>query len=469
LRYYLASLYKAYFLNPTLSFSNNDFATLNLHPALLKQLSHLGYQQMTPIQRESLPAILQGRDVLAQAKTGSGKTAAFGIGVLSRLNTAQSDVQALIVTPTRELADQVAKALRDLARFESNIKILILCGGAPVKPQRNSLQHGAHIVVGTPGRIEQHLREGSLTCKALSALVLDEADRMLDMGFYEDIDKILTYLPAQRQTLLFSATYNEEVVALGKTLLHDPLSVLLEHETTPSITSYLYGVAGAEKSACLLSLLQHFAPERALVFCNTKIAVRDLAQTLNNAGISARALHGDLEQYERTDVLVQFANRSCVVLVATDLASRGLDIESLEMVVNYELPHDGALYTHRIGRTGRAGASGLALSLLDENLPEYLEGEILTCKPEVSRMRLQAPNLTLVIEGGKKAKLRKGDILGALSKDVGIPANQIGQIDIYEHQSYVAIAREAALQNEKTLKTLRIKGRKFPLWILEGI
>ncbi len=421
---------------------------------------------MTPIQRESLPAILQGRDVLAQAKTGSGKTAAFGIGVLSRLNTAQSEVQALILTPTRELADQVAKALRDLARFESNIKILILCGGAPVKPQRNSLQHGAHIIVGTPGRIEQHLREESLTCNALTALVLDEADRMLDMGFYEDIDKILTYLPAQRQSLLFSATYNDEVVALGKTLLHDPLSVLLESEANP-ITSYLYGVATAEKSTCLLSLLQHFKPERALVFCNTKIAVRDLAQTLNNAGISALALHGDLEQYERTDVLVQFANRSCVVLVATDLASRGLDIESLEMVINYELPHDGALYTHRIGRTGRAGASGMALSLIDdENVPEYLEGEMLTCKPEVSRMRLQAPNLTLVIEGGKKAKLRKGDILGALSKDVGIPGDQIGVIDIYEHQSYVAIAREAALQNEKILKALRIKGRKFPLWIL---
>ncbi len=445
----------------------DNFATLPLTPAMLEQLQVLHYTRMTPIQQESLPHILQGRDILAQAKTGSGKTAAFGIGLLQRLEIDRSGVQALILTPTRELADQVAKALRDLARFADNIKILTLCGGTPVKPQRISLSHGAHIVVGTPGRIEQHLREESLTCNALSTLVLDEADRMLDMGFYEDIAKIISYLPPQRQSLLFSATYSDEVIALGATLLHDPLTIRIESEANP-IETYAYRMEASEKPSCLLTLLQQFAPERALVFCNTKIAARELAYYLQEHGVSALSLHGDLEQYERTDVLVQFSNRSCAVLVATDVASRGLDIEALEMVINYELPHEHALYTHRIGRTGRAGATGIALSLLDAESPvlEYLNTTLLPCESRPVRLNLQAPNITLVIEGGKKEKLRKGDILGALSKDAQIPGEHIGQIDIYERQSYVAIASSSVLKHENVLKALRIKGRKFPLWIL---
>ncbi len=445
----------------------DTFSTLPLTSAMLEQLEILGYTHMTPIQQSSLPHILQRRDIMAQAKTGSGKTAAFGIGILAHLDLERSGVQSLILTPTRELADQVAKALRDLARFAKNIKILTLCGGTPVKPQRISLQHGAHIVVGTPGRIEQHLREGSLTCNTLSSLVLDEADRMLDMGFYEDIEKIISYLPAQRQSLLFSATYSDEVIALGNTLLHDPLSIRIESEANP-IDIHAYRVEASEKPVCLLNLLKQFSPQRALIFCNTKIAARELSHFLQEHGVSSLALHGDLEQYERTDVLVQFSNRSCSVLVATDVASRGLDIESLEMVINYELPHDSAIYTHRIGRTGRAGETGIALSLINAEsaLPEYLETPFEPCESGPVALNLQAPNITLVIEGGKKEKLRKGDILGALSKDAGITGTHIGQIDIYERQSYVAIARESVIAHEDVLKTLRIKGRKFPLWIL---
>ncbi len=456
--------------------NHNDFSILPLPDAMLRNLKELGYSVMTPVQAGSLPLILENRDVIAQAKTGSGKTAAFGIGLLSKLDVKKFRVQSLVLCPTRELADQVAKELRRLARFAHNIKVLTLCGGTAFGPQLGSLRHGAHIIVGTPGRVLQHLEKGSLLLDALETLVLDEADRMLDMGFIEEITKVIGHVPLQRQTLLFSATFPDAIMQLCGTVQREPVTVRTVSEERPNrIIERFYGVARDAKLPTLIRILAHFRPERSIVFCNTKIEAREIAESLHRRGIDALAIHGDLEQYERTDVLVQFANRSCSVLVATDVAARGLDIKELEAVVNYDMPQDPEVYTHRIGRTGRAGEEGLAFSLFtgDEALDAdaYRDGsrrfEEADELPESQRFTLQPPNVTLVIEGGKKDKVRPGDILGALTGEAGLDGKSVGKIDIYERQSYVAIERGMAARAYERLKNGKIKGRKFSVWVLE--
>ena len=454
----------------------NAFSTLSLPDAMLHNLNELGYAQMTPVQSQSLPHILQGRDVTAKAKTGSGKTAAFGIGLLCHLDVKKFRVQSLVLCPTRELADQVAKELRRLARFAHNVKVLTLCGGTPFGPQLGSLRHGAHIVVGTPGRVLQHLERGSLSLEALNTLVLDEADRMLDMGFIEEISKVIAHAPARRQTLLFSATFPEGITQLGAEIQREAVSVESSAEEVKALISeYFYDVERDAKLSALIAILAHFTPERTIVFCNTKLESDELAAALRGKGVDALAIHGDLEQYERIDVLVQFSNRSCSVLVATDVAARGLDIKELDAVVNYDMPQSEAVYTHRIGRTGRAGASGLAFTLFTSeeaiDADGYRNGarrfEEIDALPAPEGFRLTPPNVTLVIEGGKKDKVRPGDLLGALTGEAGIEGKYVGKIDIYERQSYVAISRERAQEAYRRLKNGRIKGRSFPVWVLE--
>jgi ATP-independent RNA helicase DbpA len=396
--------------------------------------------------------------------------------VLSRLDVKKFRVQSLVLCPTRELADQVAKELRRLARFAHNIKVLTLGGGTPFGPQLGSLRHGAHIVVGTPGRVLQHLDKGSLQLEALETLVLDEADRMLDMGFIEEIGKVIAHAPARRQTLLFSATFPEEILELSSAIQKEALHIrTIAEERANRIVERFYGVTRDEKLPTLIRILARFRPERSIVFCNTKIDSREVAAALHRKGIDALAIHGDLEQYERNDVLVQFANRSCSVLVATDVAARGLDIKELEAVINYDMPRDREVYIHRIGRTGRAGKEGLAFSLFtgDEALDadayrsssrRFEEADDL---PEPGEYTLEPPNVTLVIEGGKKDKVRPGDLLGALTGEAGIAGRYVGKIDIYERQSYVAIDRSVAGEAYKRLKNGKIKGRKFSVWMLE--
>ena len=341
------------------------FSALHLKTPMLKNLASLGYAEMTPIQAHSLPLILAGKDVIAKAKTGSGKTAAFGIGLLSRMEVTSSRVQALVLCPTRELADQVGKELRRLARFTDNIKILTLCGGVPFGPQLGSLEHGAHVVVGTPGRLLDHLRRGSLDLTGLQTLVLDEADRMLDMGFQDEISALIAATPKKRQTLLFSATYPEAIAAMSATIQHEPVEVSVdEAHDEGAIEQMLYEVDKEERTAAVARILGHYRPESTLVFCNTRMECQEVADALVKRGFSALAIHGDLEQRERDQVLVRFANKSVSVLVATDVAARGLDIKELSAVINYELSRDPEIHIHRIGRTGRAGEQGLALSLV---------------------------------------------------------------------------------------------------------
>jgi len=452
---------------------NNDFSILSLSKEILSNLNKIGYKEMTPIQSEALPHILEGHDVIAQAKTGSGKTAAFGIGVLDRLDVKKFRVQSLILCPTRELADQVAKELRMIAKFRHNVKILTLCGGVAFYPQVNSLKHFAHIVVGTPGRILKHLDKESLDLENLQTLVLDEADRMLDMGFIEEIQKVLDYAPKQRQTLLFSATYPDEIISLSSSIQKDAINIKTTSiESVNKITQRFYKVEEGLKLQTLINIFSNFKPDNAIVFCNTKLECDEVAKKLQKKNIDALALHGDLEQYERNDVLVQFANKSCRVLVATDVAARGLDIKELGCVVNYDIPHVKETYIHRIGRTGRAGREGLAFVLYDgyNDIDEYSdEGMIfedISTLKTVNNFEMKPPYITIVIEGGKKDKIRKGDLLGALTGDVGLKGSSVGQIDIYERQSYVAIESAFVDEVEKKLSRGKIKGKKFSVWVL---
>jgi ATP-dependent RNA helicase DbpA len=450
-----------------------NFSKLSLSQNMLRNLESLGYMSMTAIQAEALPIILNGKDVIAQAKTGSGKTAAFGIGLLNKLNVKKFRVQSLILCPTRELADQVAKELRKIARFEHNIKILMLTGGESFGKQLGSLAHQAHIVVGTPGRILKHLNKGSLELTNLQTLVFDEADRMLDMGFIEEIESVLEYVPKERQTLLFSATYDESILSVSQRIQKDPVSVKTETKEEPNkIKEFFYGVKNKEEA--FVKILSEYRPQNVIVFTNTKLAARELAESLQKRKIDALAIHGDLEQYERNDVLVQFANASCPILVATDVAARGLDIKELSMVLNFDIPHGSETYTHRIGRTGRAGAEGIAITLYDtyesEKADEYRD-DTRSFMDESdlkgsSNYELPPQNITLVIEGGKKDKLRAGDLLGALTGEAGLPGTSIGKIDIYDRQAYVAIKREDIEKALHSLKNGKIKNKKFSVWAL---
>jgi len=448
------------------------FSTLPLQPALLQAVDVLGYAQMTPIQAASLPPMLEGRDVIAQAMTGSGKTAAFGLALLSKLDVDAIRTQALVLCPTRELADQVSKEIRRLASAIPNIKLLTLCGGIPLGPQIASLAHAPHIVVGTPGRIQDLLAKKALKLDALKVLVLDEADRMLDMGFEEDIAAILKQAPKKRQTLLFSATWPESIRAISKSFQRDPVAVTIEttHADT-AIEQHFFEVELPRKVDALLLLLAIHKPESALVFCNTRRDVDDVAEQLSQRGHVALALHGDMEQRDRDEVLLRFANRSCSVLVATDVAARGLDIKDLPAVISYELPTDADAHVHRIGRTGRAGNTGLALSMVaarETNRVGMIESA-LGIKARWGRLDLSQrfpkpappPMITLAIDGGRQDKLRPGDIVGALTGESGLHKDAIGKIDTFATRSYVAVARGEAAHALERLRAGKIKGRNF--------
>ena len=451
------------------------FSALTLPGPLLQNLETLGYNTMTPVQAESLPVILDGRDLIARAKTGSGKTAAFGIGMLKRLDTQKRQLQELVLCPTRELAEQVAGELRRLARAMPNVKIVTLCGGVPLGPQRASLQSGVHIAVGTPGRIEDHLGKETLSLQQIHTLVLDEADRMLDMGFGDDIARIAAQTPPSRQTLLFSATFPETITAISRTLMKNPVTVTVDTEHEEGDIIHRFYRTGSNRDTLLLQLLSHYRPKSAVIFCNTKIDCDAVADTLDSAGFSALALHADYDQRERTERLVRFANGSCALLVATDVAARGLDIKSLQAVVNYELPHDPEVYVHRAGRTGRAGERGLVLSIVTPaekrraaNIMEAMESTIETIEADTLQNATVTPMhpqyTTLAILGGKKNKLRPGDLLGALTGDAGIDNAAVGKIDVMEKITYVAIRTDQAAQALRQLQNGKIKGKKFRVW-----
>jgi ATP-independent RNA helicase DbpA len=463
---------------PTDASASPSFNELPLSPAMQANLQQLGYLAMTPIQAASLPLALAGHDLIAQAKTGSGKTAAFALALLTKLNPRNFGVQSLVLCPTRELADQVTQEIRRLARAEDNIKILTLCGGATMRPQMSSLEHGAHIVVGTPGRIMDHLERGSLNLEALNTLVLDEADRMLDMGFFDDIAKVARSCPKERQTLLFSATYPEGIEKLSRQFLRDPQQVkLTEQHTATKIRQRFYEISKDQRLNAVGMLLNHFRPVSTIAFCNTRQQCRDLLDVLHKQGFNALTLHGELEQRERDQVLVQFANRSCSVLVATDVAARGLDIAQLEAVINVDITFEPEVHVHRVGRTGRVDEEGWAFSLASGNemervsVIEKLHGfeaewhKLSELTPTGSEV-LMPLMVTLQILGGRKEKIRAGDVLGALTKDAGFAKEQIGKINVTEFSTYVAVERKIAREALRKLNEGTVKGKRVKVYFL---
>jgi len=457
----------------------NAFSTTKLSTALLDNLTSLGYMEMTEIQAQSLPLLLEGKDVIAQAKTGSGKTVAFGLGLLHNLDVKRFRVQALVLCPTRELADQVALEIRKLARAIHNIKVLTLCGGAPMGPQIGSLEHGAHIIVGTPGRVEDHIRKNRLSLAELNTLVLDEADRMLDMGFEAPLEYIVANCPDTRQNLLFSATYPKKIEQLVSHLMTAPVKVEVKSNHDHStINQYFYEVEGNDaRINAVERLLYQFQPTSAIIFCNTKLECQSLSDKLSQQGFDCSALHGDLEQKDRDRTLVRFANKSITILIATDVAARGIDVDDVEMVVNYHIAHDPEVHVHRVGRTGRAGKTGVACSLISAKevhkvirLEDYLQQTItpksLPSDSVFKNSIVQATMVTLQIDGGKKNKLRPGDILGGLTANHAIKGDQIGKIKVQATSAFVAVEKSIAKLALKTISEGKMKGRNFRVRII---
>lgn len=456
---------------PAVDAAGQPFSELPLAPAMLATLEQLEYRTMTPIQAASLPIALAGHDLIAQAKTGSGKTAAFGLALLSRLNPQSFAVQAMVLCPTRELADQVTQEIRRLARFQENIKVLPLCGGSAMRNQITSLENGVHIVVGTPGRIMDHMERGTIKLDELNTLVLDEADRMLDMGFHDDIAYVAKRCPKERQTLLFSATYPEGIAQLAKQFLRQPQEVkLLEQHAESKIRQRFYEVEHKDRLQAVATLLKHYRPVSTLAFCNTKQQCRDLMEVLRGQGIQSLTLNGDLEQRERDQVLIQFANRSISVLVATDVAARGLDIDQLEAVINVDVTPDPEIHIHRIGRTGRGDEEGWALSLCSSGDRRRVAAiaQAMNCQLPVHELSeleakdeapLVPPMSTLQILGGRKDKIRPGDVLGALTGEAGFTREQVGKITVTDQSTYVAVARSIAREAVRKLSAGKVKGK----------
>lgn len=450
-----------------------SFASLNIAPAQLKNLVLMGYEEMTAIQAEALPFALNGEDLIAQAKTGSGKTAAFGIPLLDNVNSLDTSVQALVVCPTRELSSQVAEELRRLAKYKENLKITVLCGGVSIGTQIKSLSHGSHVVVGTPGRLYDLLQKQHLDLSKAQTLVLDEADRMLEMGFKEQISDVIKFLPAQRQTMLFSATFPDDIVEISEQYQNEPQEIIVEsHHARAVIDQQFYICQHNDKLPALVRLISANDFSQAMIFCNTKKLVAEVYQYLQDKGYSCLSIHGDMEQREREQVLIQFKHKSANFLVATDVAARGLDVEALPAVINYELPREQDTYVHRIGRTGRAGLEGVSLTIFTEKerfklgklgkkLDQVFEYESIDSLPNNRIIPRKPEFVTLYISGGRKDKIRKGDILGALTKTANIEGKYIGQIDIAERSSYVAVSFDQARNASSRLNQSKIKGRKF--------
>jgi ATP-independent RNA helicase DbpA len=447
-----------------------DFAALALPAPLAQAIAAAEYTTPTEVQAASLPAILEGRDVIGQARTGSGKTVAFALGLLAALDAGATRLQGLVLCPTRELADQVSREIRKLARFIPNVKVLTLCGGVPLRPHLASLAHEPHLVVGTPGRILELIENDALPLAGIRVLVLDEADRMLDMGFADAIGSVVDRLPEQRQTLLFSATFPDDIRALSRRFQREPLEVTVAApEGGDDIEQLFVEVDGPRKPDALAALLAERRPESALVFCNTRHDTRAVAEELERRGFSVLALHGDLDQRERDEMLVRFANRSARVLVATDVAARGLDIAGLPLVVNHDVASDADIHLHRVGRTGRAGARGVAITLCAPK--EAARANAIaaslgkparwTRAPVAKGAALRADYATLAIDAGRQDKLRPGDVLGALTGSAGLPAEAVGKIDVFPTRTYVAVSAKQADAALARLRAGKIKGRSF--------
>ena len=456
---------------------NNSFSSLHVNKKLLENIDSLGFSSMTPVQQKAIPIILEGSDLIAKSKTGSGKTIAFGIGILQSLDVKKFNIQFLVICPTRELCEQVATELRKLARLEHNVKIVTIYGGESLGNQRRSLEKGAHIVVGTPGRIIDHIGKESIDLSHIQILVLDEADRMLDMGFYDDISYIKTKLPSKLQTLLFSATYPDDIKNLVAKVMHDPKTVTIEEDNEGYLKQLTCKVNKEEKYETLKTILYSYRPDSVIIFCNTKVDVEEVTHKLYSDGFDTEYLHGGLEQNIRNEMLLMFANKSIPILVTTNLAARGIDIKDISLVINYDLPQDKEVYLHRVGRTARAGDEGISISLYSQNDINQLDAIKELVKTDIeeidlktltyeSKKPLLAKYTTLHLLAGKKEKIRAGDIVGTFIKTLGLDKDCIGNIDILQKDSYVAIKNDCNIERILKLKEINIKAKRVRIFVL---
>lgn len=455
-----------------------NFNELNIDEALLKALKSNDFTTPTPIQAQALPAILEHNDVLGQAKTGSGKTLAFALGLLSQIDTTRQTLQAMVITPTRELALQVSTVIQQLSANMPNTKLATLYGGVKLAPQAKAIENGVHIIVGTPGRLEDLITKGMLDLSFIKILVLDEADRMLDMGFLEAIEKIVKRTANERQTLLFSATYDEEIEKITDNFLTNPVRIQTDIKISKDSIQE-YAVVVRDRTLAVLDVLAHFQPRNVLIFCNTKQQVNDLYNDLLDEGFNTLAFHGDLEQNQREETLLQFKNQSYKILIATDVASRGIDIDDLGMVINYEMPYKHETYRHRIGRTGRADNAGLAVSLLSKKEAAFTDKQGEKFSTQVQMLKLEslrtkksynarAEYQTILLLKGKKEKLRAGDFVGALSGAGGFDSSIIGNIQVLPTKTYIAIKVDVLRDVMHFFSTKQVKKKKIKAILING-
>ncbi|HEY7631139.1 MAG TPA: DEAD/DEAH box helicase [Thermoleophilaceae bacterium] len=472
------------------------FADLGLSEPLLEALHHLGYESPTPIQEQAIPELLQGHDVIGQAQTGTGKTAAFGLPLLEYIDTDHEEVQALVLTPTRELCIQVTQALRAYGA-RRGIQVVAVFGGAPIRNQVAQLKQGAQVVVGTVGRVMDLMSRHELVLSDVRYAVLDEADEMLDLGFLEDVETILSRCPSGRQTALFSATMPPEIKKLAEKRMFDPITIKVRAAqlTIDTVDQSYIEVSDREKPDALARLLKAEDPEQAIIFARTKIGVDRLARRLGDAGIRVKALHGDMSQGSRDGVMIAFKGGRERLLVATDVAARGLDISGVTHVVNYDIPNSPDVYVHRIGRTGRVGRSGRAITLITPKQRRDLEaierhakttihpwseeavgaavaapaetnGDRETRRPRHTKPRKAAPDgevVKLIVSGGRAQGLEPADVIEAIVDNSHLEGEDIRNVRVLERFSFVEVPAQRAGEVIDKVTGSAVRGTKLRL------
>ncbi len=468
-----------------------SFADLGLSEGLLTTVSELGYETPTPIQAQAIPELLGGHDVIGQAQTGSGKTAAFGLPMLEYLDPENPETQAIVLTPTRELCIQVTQALRAYAEHLEGVEVVAVFGGAPIREQQARLRHGSQVVVATVGRMMDLIQRQSLVLTAARYVVLDEADEMLDLGFIEDVEKILRMCPSGRQTLLFSATRPEPVARLAETYMYDPTTIRVTPKklTVDSVEQAYVMVEPSDKLQRLVEVLKAEEPEQAIIFTRTKIGAAKLDRALADKGLRVKALHGDLSQGQRDGVMISFKEHKVPLLVATDIAARGLDIEHVTHVINYDLPNNPEIYVHRIGRTGRVGRTGRAITFATrkqegdlKTIERVVKAPIGEWEPPEERLQ-HAPRprrrdrderradaapaaagnglVKLFVNRGHAGGIEEEDLRWALTEGAVIPDDAIDSIRVLDRFSFVELKADQAERAVEFLDGTKLKGKQI--------
>jgi ATP-dependent RNA helicase DeaD len=466
----------------------STFAQLGLEPALLQALVDVGYESPSPIQEEAIPTLLEGRDMIGQAQTGSGKTAAFGLPMLQYVDASEQEVQGLVLTPTRELCIQVTQALRAYGK-RKGVDVVAVFGGAPIRSQQAQLRAGGHVVVGTVGRVKDLISRHSLVLNACRFVVLDEADEMLDLGFLEDVERILALTPSSRQTALFSATMPPEIRRLSEQYLYDPVTVKVKAATLTVDTVEQFGleVAPREKPVELGRVLEAERPEQAIVFVRTKIRCDQLYRTLRDRGMNVKALHGDMSQGARDGVMISFKSGRLPLLVATDVAARGLDISGVSHVINFDVPTSPDVYVHRVGRTGRVGRSGRAVTLYEPRQrreidaierhagvklsPWVKDARVAPTAPKARPRRHSKPHAVngavtvrkLIVSGGRADGLEPSDLIGAITAATGLDGESVRNVRVLERFSLLEVPEAEADRIAEELDGLELRGRRLAL------